>query len=383
MNKFSLFWHLKKGRKKWLFTGFILNLLLLFCLSFDAYFRPFYQHTNSFMDSNTFTIRTLDKEENRTSENILSSSLKEGEDVFSKLELKEKCEKKEKAYLFSGEHITIFFAESSLNLLNLGYLPDSILSSNRNGKTILCSWSTDVQESFLYSNELISNTDKVTFQPDFKSTMVQFNPLLNNHNLIRAPISRRDEMISFYNLTKVSCYFTYHLTQDLKDQEFNRLSTLSGGTSGVVTRQFSSFIHPATSYYHVYIPIHNVVQICLYLCSVILAISFFASLLSDYLKSRDKIEDIHAMKIFGRKEKLFILIENCSLPLTLAFTDVVSLLIYVIFRTIFKSVKGFSFYFNPTFLLIFLGEMIFAVLIQTLFAHHLYKEADKAEARDN
>lgn len=109
MNKFSLFWHLKKGRKKWLFTGFILNLLLLFCLSLDAYFRPFYQHTNAFMDSNTFTIRTLDKEENRTSENILSSSLKEEEDVFSKLELKEKCEKKEKAYLLSGEHITIFF----------------------------------------------------------------------------------------------------------------------------------------------------------------------------------------------------------------------------------------------------------------------------------
>ena len=84
MNKFSLFWHLKKGRKKWLFIGFILNLLLLFCLSLDAYFRPFYQHTNAFMDSNTFTIRTLDKEENRTSENILSSSLKEEEDVFSR-----------------------------------------------------------------------------------------------------------------------------------------------------------------------------------------------------------------------------------------------------------------------------------------------------------
>ena len=81
MNKFSLFWHLKKGRKKWLFTGFILNLLLLFCLSLDAYFRPFYQHTNAFMDSNTFTIRTLDKEENRTSENILSSNYADGTQI--------------------------------------------------------------------------------------------------------------------------------------------------------------------------------------------------------------------------------------------------------------------------------------------------------------
>lgn len=383
MNRLSLFWHLKKGRGKWLITGFVLNLLLLFSLSLDAYFRPYYQHTNAFRDTNTFTLGTFEEEpEQRTSESILSSSVQEGEDIFDKIGIDEKCEKKEAAYLLYGEQTTAFFTDSSYNLLNLGYLPDDINKSYQKGKTILLSRTLENQESYLSNEDRVPDYEKMFFKPDFVSPKVQFNPLLRVDNLIRAPLSRRNEIISFYRLSKVQTYFTYHLNRDLKDQEFNRLSTLSGGTSGVITSQFSTFIHPAKSYFSVYIPIHNVVQICLYLCSVILAVSFFASILSDYLKSIDKISDIRARKVFGRNEKQFILMENLSLPLTLAFTDIASLILYVLFRLIFKSVKGFSFYFSPVFLLLFIGEILFSILIQSLFSHRLYSAADKKRKKD-
>ena len=74
-------------------------------------------------------------------------------------------------------------------------------------------------------------------------------------------------------------------------------------------------------------------------------------------------------------ESKFVFVQNTSITLSLFLSEIVCLSIYGIFRIIFEHIAGFGFYFNAIFLLLFLGEIVFSILAETIFAVLIYKKA--------
>ena len=378
-NSISLFWHLKKkqGRRKWFFLGLLLNCLLLFALSLNSYFRPYYQHNNSFRDKNTFTVKTqLQNAEEGTVQGFVDYYQEDSKETLKNLELKEKCLSTTISYCLKSYqyHCEFIYVQPGFNLLNLGYLPDDVIKEFKKGNTIFLGtpsqpW-TSFQNAFLIPDGAYKKDIDVQQYP---GTIV-FQPIASGSYTMILPISEMGQIQR--KQSNISAFYTFLLDKDLNDHEFRRLSSFSG-SSQILTLNSSAnftFIHPSREYFRTYILIHNIVSISLYLCSVVLLVSFFAALLSDYLKTGDHLDEINTRRTFGRKESQFILIQESSLTYSLILSCICSLLIYTLFMTIFGAIKGFTFYFGSVYLLLFFGEIAFAIVAEAIFSHLLYQK---------
>ncbi len=374
----SLYWHLKKkqGRSKWFWIGTILNFLLIFLLSMNFYFRPYYQHKNNFRDKNTFTVETIGEINSFDSEDVLYSFAKQNaEKDLADLKLKEKCVSYNCTYYFTSDllEISYLFIEQDFNVRNLGYLPDSIVNKIKNGKNLLISREKSQAETIKNNTDLFHDEFDIAYYDsnDYRG-MIPFNPT-TRANLFILPLSYRK---SYRNKNlRYSIYYTYHLDRDLKDSEFNRLCSLGGGSNGRIIPIFQCFLHPAKDFYASYIPIKRTIRILLYICTIILAVSLFASFLTDYLKRSDHLEETRRREIFGMNESKFVFVQNTSITLSLFLSEIFCLTIYAIFRIIFEHIAGFGFYFNALFLLLFIGETIFSILTESIFSVLIYRKA--------
>jgi len=384
-SKLFLFYHLKakQGRKGYFLIGLVLNLLLLFSLSLGSFFRPYYQHGNEFMDPNTFSIVTKEERVADTiSPSFFQEKREEGESLFASFGLKEEKVSSSFACLIEKDFNTGVFAISDFfHLQNAGYLPESILEAYHQHRLVLLSSSEERKEQFLLEQPTLEQRYAFVYPYSSYKGKINFLPSNRYQNVLIMPIEDCKDYLQ--PGSAISFYYTYQLNHDLQDKEINRLSALSNeGTYGVVQSQFQTFVHPSKEYNRRYIPIHSIVTISLYLCSAILYVSFFSGLLADYLKTGDNIKDITRRKVFGRKERQFIMIQCLSLPLSLFASERVSLILYVLFMVIFKTIKGFSFFFSPFFLFLFLAEFLIAFFAESIFAHILYRKKGKDKQDD-
>ena len=340
---------------------------------------PYYQHKNDFRDKNTFTVQTKRREGSFSSaEDLFASARENALESFEELKLNEKCVSYECSYLFESEFtdVRFLFVESDFHILNLGYLPSSITKKVENGECLLISKSKQEEQRVgeISTSLLPKHYTTEYYDPSNYRDRISFKPS-SSPNVFLLPLDECGSYRSKREKQTYSVYYTYHLNQDLQDNEFNRLSSLGGISAGRIIPIYQTFLHPAKDYYISYIPIKRITRVLIYICSVILLVSLLAGFLTDYLKRSDHKEETRRRKIFGMGKAEFILIQNTSVTFSLLLSAILCLILYVLFMVSFNHVSGFSFYFNPLLLLFFIGEVLFSFVFDSLFSALSYEKS--------
>lgn len=373
-NKYSVLFSIK-GRKKgkWFVIGLIINLLLLFSLSLASYFRPYHAHKNTYMEENCFSVELYSQTYQGEEMSLLKQQgQKHAHEIFSSFQLEEKLESMDIAFQFSmKDALSVgFVASESFTLTNIGYLPPEIVRTYQKGEDYLLyireKWKSldfDFPQQFTTKTNL-EEKEKNNFAPLYQS---QSGVLLF-----------QEEEFPYLkdNIEGYSIYCTYHLSHDISDKELLRLANLSSMASSFLSPIVQSFYHQAEEYAFLYVPIRSIVEISLYLCSLVFVISLISALLSDYLSDLRQIQKLRMLRIMGMNDLDFSFVCNSCVTIPFLLSEIISLLLYLLFMLIFYWIKGFTFFFSWPFLFLFLGEILFCFLIEYVFERLLKKHVE-------
>ena len=140
---------------------------------------------------------------------------------------------------------------------------------------------------------------------------------------------------------------------------------------------YDGMIHPAESYMRFYGLIHPIVSTFIYI-DIILAFGiFFSTSFNQYLSLKNKQEEIRVYFLLGLDTNDFFLSSILSNSSRFIISNLSMYLLYLLFMIIFKAASGYSFFFNPLFLLLYFGLCLIQILIQYLFNVHFYKQLIK------
>lgn len=366
--RFKFILNLSYKRKNLFILGTITCLLLLLAFSFASFFRPYYEHLNPDMDKNVITIRKEFKcsleDAEKTSEKYykeeIAPLLKEIEDVTY-------------SYQYTIEKkLDYLYVQEDTNLHNFGFIPinhvqqEDVLLIQNNSKKV-------ESESYLHYGE---NTNLVSIDSSSlkkeETSIILFQPYFHSKNQCLAISSQN---LVNDNMEFDCCYFSIRCKK-IPTSLISKISKLSMSTE-LIKPIYDGMIHPAESYMRFYGLIHPIVSTFIYI-DIILAFGiFFSTSFNQYLSLKNKQEEIRVYLLLGLDTNAFFLSSILSNSSCFIISNLSMYLLYLLFMIIFKAASGYSFFFNPLFLLLYFGLCLIQILIQYLFNVHFYKQLIK------
>ncbi len=365
--RFKFILNLSYKRKNLFILGAITSLLLLLAFSFSSFFRPYYEHNNPDMDANVITIR---KEFRCSLQEAEETSMEYYKDEIAPLF--DQIEEVTYSYQYTIQNKWDYlYVQEKTNLHNFGYIPrdhaeqKNVLLIQDNTKKI-------PTDSFFAFEENTSLDPIDSSLLNTKEGTIHFQPFFNSKNQALAISSQNliNEKMEFY-----CCYFSIRCKR-IPTSTISKIAKLSMST-GLLKPIFDDMIHPAKDYMRFYGIIYPILSTFIYI-DIILAFGiFFSTSITQYLSLKNKKEEIEKYFLLGLGKKDFFLSSNLSSSSCFVISNVSMYLLYLLFMMFFKIASGYSFFFNPLFLILYFGLNLIQILIQSLFDLVFYRQLTK------
>lgn len=160
------------------------------------------------------------------------------------------------------------------------------------------------------------------------------------------------------NYAQQSVYETFHLKEELPDEDIVYYGALSGFNSGLLPRTLQSFVHPASPYLRFYPPFHAISLLILTLSLTIAFSLIFAQWAKDIVTPKEDKAQLKALKTMGLRQGGYLLGIMFQSVFPLLAASLAVLAAYHIFMPIFASIAGFSFYFAWYWYLIYFSPIL-------------------------
>ncbi|MGM9813781.1 MAG: hypothetical protein ACI32C_02635 [Candidatus Enteromonas sp.] len=370
------------GRPFWL-LGAMVSLLIVFGLSTPSFFRPYYEHQNEDMPTDSVALEyDLDLsfvDEPLSYAQIMEKVPDEKSEWQRIIEISDSRETIlcVSDFYYMNAYALIAPAEFNLNRLgNTKNLPVHEMPSDDHW-TILATSSSEADKIgdtsfFQHAPEGVKiDRDFVPSQSEaFPDDLIPFHAAYRGSLLFLIP---EGSLPSGQLFSRGSYYSVFHLTEPLNDADLNYFGNISGFSSGIIPNVATDFIHPGTPYLRYYGLFHPIAN-AIFLLSITIAASLALSQIGkEFIRTRKEKREIFDLKTLGMSATTYA-IGNAIIkgsPLVISSLAVYGL--YFIFMAIFTKVAGFTFFFPWWGHLIFFAfptALVLYLIGQGLFDYH-------------
>ena len=351
-------------QRNFFILGTITSLLLLFSFSLSSFFRPYYEHYNPKMNNNVITIK---KDISTDIGDVTQYYQTNIEPLFDNITSID--------YIYQykvTDNLNLLYIPSNYNIHNLGYI--SFDKINNDEVIILQDDRYQIKEGEIKSYLQLDtkfktrniNANEID-QPN--SFIIRFVPFFH-YGSDSIVITNQNIITKDMKLT--TCYFSI-TCKNISNKTLSKITKLST-SSGIINPIFDYCIHPGSNYMRFYGLINPIINTLIYV-DIILALGIFISTaFTQYLNLKNKKDELRLYLLLGLSTKNYYIYLNLSNSSSYVISNILMIILYVIFMTIFKAIAGYSFYFNPFFLFLYFGLILIQIGIQYLINLMLYKQ---------
>lgn len=355
-NKKIPYFSRKRGEgKPFGLLGVFLSSLLILAFSCLSFFRPFYEHQNASIPTDSVT---LVREMDPTVEPQEFSLIQDEAESYrpSNWErIAKKADRIEILYLlhtivYGIADDTVLVGEEGYDLNRLGNM--SVYEHRtipQDGDLLLfIEPGTSINEamnSVYFGNLLQLEHAPVAEEkkPIVSQETIPFDPVLRGSRTLG--VLSPNTLPEGYEYLQNAVYYTFYLSSPLTDADLNYLGAISGFEPGLLETSANSFIHPARNFLFFY-PAYSAIMKIVFLLCVSLSLALLLSEIGkELIRAHREIDEVFSLKSLGMRKSTYVLgqLRLKVLPFFLANVGVIAF--YHIFMAVFKSVAGFSFYF--------------------------------------
>ncbi len=378
-NKIGLHYFLSKKaqRRSYFLNGLGSCSLIVFAFSLGAFFRPYYEHKDSYLPSEEATfVYSAESNGGLNGDELLSFfNSYEGKDLDRVERNADKTIRSCLAQIEGERNVYVLVGPEGFDLTCLGFYPASSSHIPEQGEALI-----------LYQSSVaLKNIEETNFCKSLSCSQSKVrNIYLKKNSDVEfpfSPLKKADAIfaLSENNLPKevtykpFSVYLSYHLKGQMSDRDILYYAAKSGYIDGVISKSMTSFIYPGLAYARFYPPMRAVYVLLLAL-AIIVSITILISLLvKDFVRSKDDKSECETLKIIGFKRRDFLVssLASSSLPLFSSAITIVG--ISHVFMAIFKSIAGFSFFYSWPCYLCLLFLIVLSILVKSVQGLSNYK----------
>ena len=355
-NKKIPYFSRKRGEgKPFGLLGVFLSSLLILAFSCLSFFRPFYEHQNASIPTDSVTlVRKMDLAAEPQEFSLIQDEA-ESYRPSNWERIARKAYRVEILYLLD----TIFWDQPENSVLigepgyNLNRLGNASLYENQaipqDGNLLFFinpgTSINDAMNNVYFGNLLqLENPPKAEEKKPISSPdTIPFDPVRKAHNALG--ILSPNTLPDGYEYLQNAVYYTFYLSSPLTDADLNYLGAISGYTPGILEKSAEFFIHPAKDYLRFFSVFSAIMQIVFLICVSLSLALLLSEIGKELIRAHREIDEVFSLKSMGMRKSTYVLgqLRLKVLPFFLANAGVIAL--YHIFMAVFKSVAGFSFYF--------------------------------------
>lgn len=333
----------------------VLSSLLILAFSCLSFFRPFYEHKNETIPTDSVT---LVRKKDRIAEPREFDLIKEEAENYrpSNWErIARKAYRVEILYLLDTivwdiPENSVLIGEPGYNLNRLGnasLYENQAIPQDGNLLFFIDPGTSigDAMNNVYFGNLLqLENPPKAEEKKPISSPdTIPFEPVRNAHNALG--ILSPNTLPDGYEYLENTIYYTFFLSSPLTDSDLNYLGAISDYSPGILEKSVELFIHPARGYLRVFSVFSAIMQIVFLICVSLSLALLLSEIGKELIRAHREIDEVFSLKSMGMRKSTYILgqLRLKVLPFFLANAGVLAL--YHIFMAVFKSLAGFSFYF--------------------------------------
>ena len=343
-------WGRKKTRRLYFGTGLGLFALMVFAFSVLSFFRPYYEHQNSYLPSSEATLVVRgNKTDYKSAEEVLADASSIHHEDWARIEARSDGKNVLSLLNLYGEtQFAILTGPAGFDLSCLGKLASNPgLTIPGGGKTLALiteRHNPSVLEKNAFLNSLDPEKGKPTVYSDSKYGGVDmgFRPFKTADILY---VTSSDNLPASLQYSLEEVYETFHLKDALPDEDVIYYGTLTGYNAGVLSPTLVAFLHPGLPYLRFYPPFHAISMLLLTLSLTIAFSLMFAQWAKDLVTPKEERAELKALKTMGLKQGGYLLGALFQSALPLLLSSMIVLAAYHIFMGAFFGFAGFTFYF--------------------------------------
>ncbi|MDD7618766.1 MAG: hypothetical protein PUJ43_02800 [Bacillales bacterium] len=332
-----------------------LSSLLILAFSCLSFFRPFYEHKNEVIPTDSVT---LVRKKDRIAEPREFDLIKEEAENYrpSNWErIARKAYRVEILYLldtivWDQPENSVLIGEPGYNLNRLGNasLYENQAIPQDGNLLFFIDPGTSIGDAMnnVYFGNLIQleNPPKAEEKKPISSPdTIPFDPVKKANNALG--VLSPNTLPDGYEYLENTIYYTFFLSSPLTDSDLNYLGAISDYTPGILEKSVELFIHPAREYLRVFSVFSAIMQIVFLICVSLSLALLLSEIGKELIRAHREIDEVFSLKSLGMRKSTYVLgqLRLKVLPFFLANAGFLAL--YHIFMAVFKSVAGFSFYF--------------------------------------
>lgn len=332
-----------------------LSSLLILAFSCLSFFRPFYEHKNEVIPTDSVT---LVRKKDRIAEPREFDLIKEEAENYrpSNWErIARKAYRVEILYLldtivWDQPENSVLIGEPGYNLNRLGNasLYENQAIPQDGNLLFFIDPGTSIGDAMnnVYFGNLIQleNPPKAEEKKPISSPdTIPFDPVKKANNALG--VLSPNTLPDGYEYLENTIYYTFFLSSPLTDSDLNYLGAISDYTPGILEKSVELFIHPAREYLRVFSVFSAIMQIVFLICVSLSLALLLSEIGKELIRAHREIDEVFSLKSLGMRKSTYVLgqLRLKILPFFLANAGFLAL--YHIFMAVFKSVAGFSFYF--------------------------------------
>ena len=332
-----------------------LSSLLILAFSCLSFFRPFYEHKNETIPTDSVT---LVREMDPMAEPREFDLIKEEAENYRPANwerIVRKAYRVEILYLLDTivwgiPENSVLIGEPGYNLNRLGnasLYENQAIPQDGNLLFFIDPGTSigDAMNNVYFGNLLqLENPPKAEEKKPISSPdIIPFDPVRKAHNALG--ILSPNTLPDGYEYLENTIYYTFFLSSPLTDSDLNYLGAISVYTPGILEKSMEIFIHPAREYLRVFSVFSAIMKIVFLLCVSLALALLLSEIGKELIRAHREIDEVFSLKSLGMRKSTYVLgqLRLKVLPFFLANVGVIAF--YHIFMAVFKSVAGFSFYF--------------------------------------
>ena len=353
--KISYFSRKRAEGKSFGVLAVVLSSLLILAFSCLSFFRPFYEHKNETIPTDSVT---LVREMDLAAEPREFDLIKEEAENYRPSNWERIAKKADRIEILYLLHTVAYGAADDTVLVGEeGY------DLNRLGNMSLYEHRTIPQDGdlllFIEPGTSIGEAmDSVYFgnllQLEHAPVAEEKKPIVSQETIPFDPVFRGSRTLGVlspntlpegYEYLQNAVYYTFYLSSPLTDADLNYLGAISGFFPNILETSAELFIHPARQYLYFFSAFSAIMQIVFLLCVSLALALLLSEIGKELIRAHCEIDEVFSLKSMGMRKSTYVLgqLRLKVLPFFLANAGVLAL--YHIFMAVFKSLAGFSFYF--------------------------------------
>lgn len=353
-NKRIPYFSRKRGEgKPFGLLGLFLSSLLILAFSCLSFFRPFYEHQNASIPTDSVTlVREMDRSVEPREFSLIQDEA-ESYRPSNWERIAKKADRVEILYLldtvvYGQPDNTVLVGEEGYDLDRLGNMSlyehraipqdGDLLLFIEPGISI-----SEAMNSVYFGNLLQLEHPPVAEEkkPIVSPETIPFDPVFRGSGTLG--VLSPNTLPEGYEYLQNTVYYTFYLSSPLTDADLNYLGAISGFEPGLLETSANSFIHPARNFLFFYPPYSAIMKIVFLLCVSLSLALLLSEIGKELIRAHHEIDEVFSLKSLGMRKSTYVLgqLRLKVLPFFLANAGVVA--VYHIFMGVFKNLAGFSF----------------------------------------